>query len=531
MRLIKISKDKMFCLAIGFVGFCLLFFFPIISNADSLDNWLMRNPLPQTQGNYLSGVAFVNNIFVAVGGGGILLTSPDGTAWTVRTSGTSYGLSAVSYGNNAFVAVGAEGIILTSPEGISWTARTSGTSNFLYEVAYGNNTFVAVGSWGTILTSPDGMAWTVETSGTISDLVGVAYGNNTFVAVGNLGTMLTSLDGVTWTVRTSGTSSWLTGVAYGNNSFVAVGAGGKILTSPDGISWTTGTSGTSSWLTGIAYGNNAFVAVGGGEILTSPEGISWTARTSGTSNWLNGVVYGNNSFVAVGTYGTILQSESMGSQAQPPTVYSFLATSITSTGAILNGKLNPEGLSTTYYFDYGLTIDYGNKTPIAIGGYGSSEVAVSVELTGLTDGTSYHFRLVAKNSAGTTLGLDQTFSTLSSTSGSISGRVTVNFAGHNDLSVANASVYLQGTSYLTTTDSNGNFTLSNIPFGNYNLLITAPDLNSLTEAITLSEHSLQVAIPQMTLPQAGGIKCDVNDNGHLDLPDAIYILQVLSGIR
>ena len=60
----------------------------------------------------------------------------------------------MTYGNGLFVAVGGSGTILTSPDGVTWTARTSGTGNGLRGVAYGNNTFVAVGEYGTILTSP-----------------------------------------------------------------------------------------------------------------------------------------------------------------------------------------------------------------------------------------------------------------------------------------------------------------------------------------------------------------------------------------
>ena len=74
-----------------------------------------------------------------------------------------------------FVTVSYSGTILTSPDGTSWTQRTSGTSTRLYEVTYGNGTFVTVGFFGTILTSSDGTTWTPRTSGTSNDLRGVIY--------------------------------------------------------------------------------------------------------------------------------------------------------------------------------------------------------------------------------------------------------------------------------------------------------------------------------------------------------------------
>ena len=123
MRKVNFWKENVFFFLMVVLVFCLLFFLPIISNADPLDNWHMRNPLPQTQSNSLSGVFYGNNTFVATGWwNGMLLTSADGTEWTVRTSGIASGLTKAAYGNNTFVVMGVDGIILTSPDGISWTA-------------------------------------------------------------------------------------------------------------------------------------------------------------------------------------------------------------------------------------------------------------------------------------------------------------------------------------------------------------------------------------------------------------------------
>ena len=235
-----------------------------------------------------------------------MFTSPDGITWDLR-SDTDSSLNRVTYGNDIFVAVGGNGAILTSPDGAAWTPRESGTNAWLYGVAYGNNTFVAVGGY-TILTSPDGAVWATQTQAP-HILEDVTYGNNAFVAVGGDGTIVTSPDGETWTPRTSGTTEWLYGVAYGDNAFVAVGRDGTILTSSDGAEWTPQTSGTTEWLSGVAYGNHTFVAVGwDGTIVTSPDGETWTARASGTTEWLYRVTYGDNIFLVPGGYDTLLTS-------------------------------------------------------------------------------------------------------------------------------------------------------------------------------------------------------------------------------
>ena len=110
--------------------------------------------------------------------------------WKPRFSGAGVKPFAVSYGNGLFVAVGAGGLILTSSDGVSWTQRNSGTSSNLLGVAYVNTVFVAVGSGGTLLTSSDSANWTLRASGTTNDLTAVAYGNGHFVAVGANGTIL-----------------------------------------------------------------------------------------------------------------------------------------------------------------------------------------------------------------------------------------------------------------------------------------------------------------------------------------------------
>jgi hypothetical protein len=85
------------------------------------------------------------------------------------------------------------------------------------------------------------------------------------------------------------------------------------------------------------------------------------------------------------------------------------ATGITYTGATLNGTVTPHGQDTTYYFQYGPTTAYGSSTSSADAGSGYSPVSEQAGLTGLTPGTTMHYRIVATNANGTTDGQDQTF--------------------------------------------------------------------------------------------------------------------------
>jgi hypothetical protein len=81
------------------------------------------------------------------------------------------------------------------------------------------------------------------------------------------------------------------------------------------------------------------------------------------------------------------------------------------TEATLHGEVRPVGVQTKYYFEYGPTTAYGSRTAETSAGSGDEFVEVSAPLTGLTFGTTYHYRLVATNSRGTTAGEDQSFET------------------------------------------------------------------------------------------------------------------------
>ena len=118
--------------------------------------------------NVLNGVAYGNNMFVAVGASGTIWTSSDGVNWSASTSGTTSDLNAITYGNCGFMVVGAQGIILFSPDGANWSAGYSGTPNDLQSVAYGDNEYVAVGNNGAILSVTNCYSCYNYTNGCIS---------------------------------------------------------------------------------------------------------------------------------------------------------------------------------------------------------------------------------------------------------------------------------------------------------------------------------------------------------------------------
>jgi len=94
----------------------------------------------------------------------------------------------------------------------------------------------------------------------------------------------------------------------------------------------------------------------------------------------------------------------------PPFVRTNPATNIANFSATLNGSLDPHGLITTVYFQYGTTISYG-LTTAPHNQTGNTFRNVGANISGLSANTRYHFRIVATNSAGTRFGSDRTFTT------------------------------------------------------------------------------------------------------------------------
>jgi hypothetical protein len=106
-----------------------------------------------------------------------------------------------------------------------------------------------------------------------------------------------------------------------------------------------------------------------------------------------------------------------GSSGGAPAVVTSSASGVTSTSATLNGTVNPEGADARWHFDGGTSTAYGNVAPSPSGdaGSGTSAVSESTTITGLSPSTTYHYRIEATNSAGTSYGSDVTFTTAPAT--------------------------------------------------------------------------------------------------------------------
>jgi hypothetical protein len=78
--------------------------------------------------------------------------------------------------------------------------------------------------------------------------------------------------------------------------------------------------------------------------------------------------------------------------------------------AIFSGRINPNGIETSYYFEYGIS-SYTDSTPVQNAGSTPGILTVQASISGLTSGAGYRFRLVATGGGLTAVGQQRFFAT------------------------------------------------------------------------------------------------------------------------
>lgn len=124
---------------------------------------------------------------------------------------------------------------------------------------------------------------------------------------------------------------------------------------------------------------------------------------------------GNYSVVVTNIAGSVVSTSAVLTIITPPEVSTLSASSVTTNSAVLNAALNPNGATTSFYFQYGLTTNYNfftSTNSLSVTAQTAiTDAGVASLVTGLAPGTVYHYTLVAANVAGTNVGTDATFQT------------------------------------------------------------------------------------------------------------------------
>ena len=185
-----------------------------------------------------------------------------------------------------------------------------------------------------------------------------------------------------------------------------------------------------------------------------------------------------------------------------PKVITGSASSVTLNSATLNGTVNPNGEATTYYFEYGTDTNYGSTTSSVSAGSGTSAVSVNDSISGLSSDTTYHYRLVATNSEGTSYGDDKTFSTVVlyvNPSGACGGNTSCYSTIQNaiDSVPSGATIKIAQGNYDEDlfVETSNNFTLQ----GGWDSSFTTQSSSTTVNSMTISDDSGTVEIENIVL--------------------------------
>ena len=300
-----------------------------------------------------------------------------------------------------------------------------------------------------------------------------SYGNETdpqTVAAGSFSANLDSLvPDTTYHYKAKAIGN---GTAYGNDMTFTTGTAPPEVTTDPASAITTNSATLNGNVTSLGTATSVDVSFEWG--LTQSYGNETTPQTVETGPFNanldslipdttyhykakavgNGTVYGQDMTFTTGT--------------TPPEVTTDPASDVTTNSATLNGNLTSLGTATSVdvSFEWGLTQSYGNETTAqaleAIGLF-------SANLDSLAPGTTYHYKAKAVGN-GTAYGQDMTFNTaqnLYQIKG-VTGEV-------NCAILPAASVDLYSGAALvgnTTSDSNGNYTLTAPQSGTYQVVIS-----------------------------------------------------------
>ncbi len=212
------------------------------------------------------------------------------------------------------------------------------------------------------------------------------------------------------------------GVSYGSNlTFVTPAEAAAVVTLPAMIAGNSATLNASvnpensmttvNFQWGIASNNLglATTPISLTNNLTSTQPVA-----SAISNLQPGMIYYYQAVAQNAGGSSVGGVLTLVTPAVLPVAVTEFASGVTATNATLNGMVNPGAETAFYYFEWGLTTNYGNITATSLlTNSGSGPQPVSAAIGNLTAATIYHYQLVAYNSVGSSYGGDLTALTAS----------------------------------------------------------------------------------------------------------------------
>lgn len=409
---------------------------------DNDNKWIpMNTGLMNTSVKALA-VNSSGKIFAGTFGGGVYRSDDRGGSWEpINANLTAISVSALAVNSKGYVFAATDdmnllnpkqnggGVFLSRNSGMTWMAVNNNLTNTDVRALAINSLgaiFAGTNGGGIFRSDNDGDSWTEFNNGLSNKSVrALAINSSGDIFAGtngglNSGVFRLRNNTTLWEQINSGLGNHqINSLAINRNNDLFAGTTSVVYRlSNNSTSWTEESIG----FTGANVQTLAINAVGHifagtanqGVFLSRDNGENWGPVIDGLENNTNiqSLVVDAEGFIFAGT-DKAGAFRSRRSTAAKPSVTTDAATNLGTSSARLNGTVNPNNLSTTIKFQYGTITSYGNEmaaTPSPVSG--TSTVAVSTNISsGLSPGTTYHFRVVATNSLGTTNGVDQVFTT------------------------------------------------------------------------------------------------------------------------
>jgi hypothetical protein len=230
------------------------------------------------------------NLFAGTYGGGVFLSTNDGTSWTqVNTGLTNTNVRSLAVKDaNLFAGTWGGGVYLSTNNGTGWTQAIYGLTNpyVLSFAVTDTNLFAGIDGGGVFRTANSGTSW--HQAGLLSYFVPAlaVHVSGSLFAGTTRGIFRTDDIGNTWTpVNTGLTSTSVYSLAVnGTNLFAGTINGGAFLSTNNGTNWTQiGFVNITVWSFAVA-GMNLFAGTSGGVYFSTNNGTSWTPVNAGLPN-------------------------------------------------------------------------------------------------------------------------------------------------------------------------------------------------------------------------------------------------------
>ncbi len=375
-------------------------------------------------------------IFAGASSIGISRSDNNGETWTpVNTGLTDLDVSAIAINSSGHIFAGTEnhdllptdvggGVFRSTNNGGSWAPVNAGLTNTDVRALAINSSghiFVGAEGSGVFRSMNNGASWIATNTGLTSTSVRVLAINSSghiFAGTSDAGVFRSVNNGGNWVAINNGlarTSVYSLAINASENIFA--GTSEVVYRSSDnGDSWTRVNIGfTANYVQALAINLIGHVFAGtiaDGVFRSMDNGGTWTPLNTGLTYFaVSALAVNSGAYIFAGTFGSGI-FRSIETTGAVPTATTDAATNLSSNSARLNGRVNPNNLSTTVKFQYGSSTSYGSEmvaTPSPVNG--TSEVTINANISGLVPGITYHFRVVATNTVGTTNSADRVFTT------------------------------------------------------------------------------------------------------------------------